>query len=150
DRSLQLQKELIDYLVSNVRLHGRELQKGPVQLSQLFDEVHEATAQQARAKGVRLMCQADAIRLQADRLLLISALTNLTLNAIKFTRTGGTVGLRGQHGTGGVRIEVEDECGGLPDGNHDELFRPFVQRGANQSGLGLGLTIARQSIEAHG
>ena len=36
-------------------------------------------------------------------------------------------------------IEVEDECGGLPSGDTNELFRPFEQRGADRSGIGLGL-----------
>jgi signal transduction histidine kinase len=45
---------------------------------------------------------------------------------------------------------VEDACGGLPAGAGAELFEPFVQRGADRSGLGLGLAIARQAIEAHG
>jgi hypothetical protein len=49
-----------------------------------------------------------------------------------------------------VRFEVEDECGGLPPGKAEELFRPFEQRGADRTGLGLGLDIARRSVEACG
>ena len=41
-------------------------------------------------------------------------------------------------------------CGGLPDGASTELFEPFVQRGTDRSGLGLGLAIVRQAVEAHG
>ena len=47
-------------------------------------------------------------------------------------------------------IEVEDECGGLPPGKADDLFRPFEQRGADRSELGLGLAIARGSVETNG
>jgi hypothetical protein len=39
-------------------------------------------------------------------------------------------------------LEVEDECGGLPDGTADDLFKPFEQRGTNRRGLGLGLASA--------
>ena len=46
-------------------------------------------------------------------------------------------------------IEVEDECGGLPDGNVNALFRPFEQRGADRTGLGLGLAISRWGAEAN-
>jgi signal transduction histidine kinase len=49
-----------------------------------------------------------------------------------------------------VLIEVEDECGGLPAGKAEDLFRPFEQRGTNRSGLGLGLAIARESVETNG
>jgi signal transduction histidine kinase len=49
-----------------------------------------------------------------------------------------------------VLVEVEDECGGLPPGRAEDLFRPFEQRGSDRSGLGLGLAIARQLVERHG
>ena len=49
-----------------------------------------------------------------------------------------------------VVIEVEDECGGLPPGKAEELFQPFEQRGGDRSGLGLGLAISRQGVEANG
>jgi signal transduction histidine kinase len=47
-----------------------------------------------------------------------------------------------------IRIEVEDHCGGLPLGA-DSLFLPFKQRGEDRSGLGLGLSICRRSVEAN-
>jgi hypothetical protein len=47
-----------------------------------------------------------------------------------------------------IRIEVEDHCGGLPVGT-ENLLLPFKQRGEDRSGLGLGLTICRRSVEAN-
>ena len=49
-----------------------------------------------------------------------------------------------------VLIEVEDQCGGLPPGSAEKMFTPFTQRSDDKSGLGLGLSIARQSIEEDG
>jgi signal transduction histidine kinase len=49
-----------------------------------------------------------------------------------------------------VLIDVEDRCGGLPDGKLDNLFRPFEQRGVERTGLGLGLPISRRGVEANG
>jgi signal transduction histidine kinase len=49
-----------------------------------------------------------------------------------------------------VFIDVKDHCGGLPGGQCGALFTPFSQRGADRSGLGLGLSIARASVEADG
>ncbi|HMF59104.1 MAG TPA: HAMP domain-containing sensor histidine kinase, partial [Vicinamibacterales bacterium] len=47
-------------------------------------------------------------------------------------------------------IEVEDECGGIPESAGD-LFKPFAdRRGKDRSGLGLGLSIARRAVRAHG
>jgi C4-dicarboxylate-specific signal transduction histidine kinase len=50
-----------------------------------------------------------------------------------------------------VLIEVEDECGGLP-GNHDgaEMSATFEQRGADRSGLGIGLSFSRWGAEVNG
>jgi hypothetical protein len=49
-----------------------------------------------------------------------------------------------------VRIEVEDECGGIPDGTGD-LFKAFAGRRKNdRTGLGLGLSIARKAVRMHG
>jgi hypothetical protein len=47
-------------------------------------------------------------------------------------------------------IDVEDECGGLPDGKAEEIFRPFAQLSAERPGLGLGLPISRRGVEANG
>ena len=46
-------------------------------------------------------------------------------------------------------IEIQDECGGLPVGNVNELFRPFEQRSADRTGLGLGLAFSRWGVEAN-
>jgi len=92
----------------------------------------------------------DPIELSGDSRLLWSALSNLLRNAIKFSPEGATVTVRTRKLSGRLRVEVEDECGGLPPGKADELLRPFVQGRHEQGGFGLGLAIARQAAEAHG
>ena len=49
-----------------------------------------------------------------------------------------------------VLIEVEDECGGLPPGTQQRIFRPFEQGSADRSGLGLGLSLSRHGVQAFG
>jgi hypothetical protein len=49
-----------------------------------------------------------------------------------------------------VLFEIEDECGGLPPGKIDDLFIPFKQRGADRSGVGLGLSICLKAAKANG
>lgn len=50
--------------------------------------------------------------------------------------------------TDSISIDVEDCCGGLPEGSADTMFKPFHQRFDAKRGLGLGLSIARRSVEA--
>jgi signal transduction histidine kinase len=90
------------------------------------------------------------VQVRGNRELLLSALVNLLQNAFKFTRAHTQVTL-GVHTFGDlVLIEVADQCGGLPPGSAEKMFTPFTQRSEDKSGLGLGLSIARQSIEADG
>jgi len=60
------------------------------------------------------------------------------------------VSLRTSATAGRVSFAVEDECGGLPGGKAEDLFRPYAQRSPNRQGVGLGLSIARRGIEANG
>jgi signal transduction histidine kinase len=77
-------------------------------------------------------------------------LSNLLQNALKFTHPPGHVSLKTHTTVDRVQIEIEDECGGLPAGKIEDLFRMFEQRGADRTGLGLGLTISRQGVEESG
>ena len=81
--------------------------------------------------------------------MLAAVVTNLLQNAFKFTRPQSAVTLRVGASAERVLNEIEDECGGLPDGNTDDLFRPFEQRGLNRTGLGLGLAFSRWGVEAN-
>jgi signal transduction histidine kinase len=90
------------------------------------------------------------VDVEADERLLNTALSNLLQNGLKFSRAGGHVILRGRAEDGTAIIEVQDECGGLPPGKIDELFSPFVQAGDDRRGLGLGLSVTREAIQAHG
>jgi C4-dicarboxylate-specific signal transduction histidine kinase len=49
-----------------------------------------------------------------------------------------------------VLIEIEDECGGLADGNAEALFQPFERRNADRTGLGLGLAFSRWGADVNG
>ena len=90
----------------------------------------------------------DRVAIEADRQVLASVLGNLLQNAFKFTRPHTIVTLRAGATADRVLIEIEDECGGLP-ADTANLFRPFEQRGANRSGLGLGLAYSRWAVEAN-
>jgi signal transduction histidine kinase len=86
--------------------------------------------------------------IRGNRALLLSAVGNLLQNAFKFTHEHTEVTLKASATARHVRIEVSDHCGGLSPGSAQVMFTPFHQRSDDRSGLGLGLSVARQSIEA--
>jgi signal transduction histidine kinase len=91
------------------------------------------------------------LEVEGPRELLLGALVNLLQNAFKFTRPQTEVSLSAYaDGNGSVSIDVADHCGGLPPGAAEIMFRPFTRGHEDKSGLGLGLSIARENVEAAG
>jgi signal transduction histidine kinase len=84
-----------------------------------------------------------------DREMLFSAVGNLLQNAFKFTRPGTEVTLAAYAAGERIRIEVTDQCGGLPVPASDDMFSAFKQNSDDRSGLGLGLAISRRAVEAN-
>lgn len=93
---------------------------------------------------------APSLCVEGNRGILSAALGNLLQNAFKFTRPNGIVQLRAVQEANRVLIQVQDSCGGLPAGSEGQMFTPFSQRSDDRTGLGLGLSIARKSVEADG
>jgi len=123
-----------------------------IALWELIGDIEASASLEAAGRGLQLTVSEvpPGILLEADRLVLAAAISNLLTNAFKYSRTNGHVVLRSIDGSGGVDIEVEDECGGLSATAIGKLFRPFERRSKDRTGLGLGLAISRQGVEANG
>jgi len=107
----------------------------------------------ANAEHRDMLLQAEVppeLPLRADRRLLTSVLSNLISNAIKFSQPKSAILIRAHQAHAMTVVEVEDGCGGLPPDKVTAIFDPHVQIGADRSGFGLGLAIAKQAAEAHG
>jgi signal transduction histidine kinase len=153
ERSHLRLRNMVEQLLTQVRL-GAGL-RGRLERASAEHVLQESigfVAADAAEKKIKLAVEVDpSLEIEGDRTLLVSAVTNLLQNAVKFTHPGGSVTIRATRtAEGGVSLSVEDECGGLPPGAVDRMFGPFVQVGKDRSGLGLGLTIAHQVVEAHG
>jgi hypothetical protein len=105
-------------------------------VSGFIDDVVAAATLEAPARGVTLSILAveDGVTIEADRQAVAAVVGNLLQNAFNFTKPHTTVTLRVGISADRVPIQVEDECGGLPGGNGDALFRPFEQRSADRTG----------------
>lgn len=150
ERSLTGLHTLIDRSFADVRLEVGVSSLQSVSVRAMIEEVVIGAALLARTKGITLQVGSidESVVVLADWQILAAAVTNLLHNAFKFTHPGTPVTLTVKASATRVSIEVEDECGGLPSGKADSLLQPFVQRGADRSGLGLGLSICVKAARA--
>ncbi len=120
-------------------------------VAEFIAELAPAATMEAHARGITfsVMPVEDGVAVEADRQVLAAVVGNLLQNAFKFTRPRTTVTLSVGASAERVLIEIQDECGGLPGGNVIDMFRPFEQRNADRTGLGLGLAFSRWGAEAN-
>jgi hypothetical protein len=144
-------RSLVGRSLAEVRLTQGVQNLERLQVSEFIGEIVPAAQLDAQSRGITLVAAPvdDLIMIEGDRQVLAAVVGNLLQNAFKFTRPGTTVTLRVGAGADRVLIEVQDECGGLAAGNMNELFRPYEQRGADRSGLGLGLAFSRWGADAN-
>ena len=113
-------------------------------------------SQQDRTRiGIDLRLQARHSHIRADALKLEQILSNLIGNALKFTPQGGKVSIFTRNEPGGkLVIEVSDTGIGIPADAFSRIFSPFEQGDSaihsRYGGLGLGLSVARTLVKAHG
>lgn len=153
DRSLVGLRNLIDRSLAEVRMTaGLPVEPKLFSLKDFIAEIKVSASLEAEVKDcVLIVADVDSrLAIAGDRDLLLSAAGNLLQNAFKFTHPRSEVTLNAYASADRILIDVEDNCGGLPPGEAEHMFRPFVQGATDKSGLGLGLSIARRSVEANG
>jgi signal transduction histidine kinase len=141
----------VDRSLAEVRLTQGIQNREQFAVAGFIEEIASAATLDANARGVRLIVTPidDGLVIAADRQVLAAVVGNLLQNAFKFTRPRTSVTLRVGASPERVLIEVQDECGGLPSDDVNELFRPFEQRSADRTGIGLGLAFSRWGAEAN-
>ena len=152
DRTLIGMRSLIDRSLAEVRVSaGMPAKRQRLSVADFISEVKLSSTLDAGARECALTVTAvdPKLAVDVDHDMLLSAVGNLLQNAFKFTRHGTEVRLNAYAAADRVRIDVEDSCGGLPAGDVEHLFLPFTQRSADTSGIGLGLSICRRSVEAN-
>jgi len=148
-------QSIVDDLLDLSRIQsGRlELSWGAAAPRELVDAALEEHRNEANAAGIELAGFAGEHlpQVSVDRERVELVLSNLVANALKYTPRGGTVEVTAVEGEGSVRFEVKDSGSGIAPEHHERIFEKFFRvPGAPAGGVGLGLYLAREIVEAHG
>jgi signal transduction histidine kinase/CheY-like chemotaxis protein len=132
-----------------------ELDRGEVDVGDLISDGVDLCSNAAEQRGVQLACvrPQDLPKVFCDRVRVSQILGNLIGNALKFTAKGGSVTLTAEREGEGVRVFVSDTGAGIPPGDINHLFDRYWQaksQRAGVGGIGLGLSIVKALVEAHG
>jgi signal transduction histidine kinase len=151
-RTLRRMRVLIDRTLAEVRLEADIQKSERVSVAELIEEIEIVATIEAKEHNIQLSVDAGpyGVAVEGDQQILASVVANLVQNAFKFTRARGHITVRAHATDERVLIDVEDECGGLPPGTAEDLFRPFEQRSVDKTGLGLGLSISLKGVQASG
>lgn len=151
----QLMTLVQDLLLAQQSTVGRlNLLPKRARVGELVDETLVSLQPQAEARGISLtgaLCPTPVM--VVDRARLRQVFDNLVSNAVKYTPSGGEVSVTARTTEVAVEVSVVDNGVGLSQEDVDRLFVPFFRAGGSQTGVvgsGLGLTVAKSLVEAHG
>lgn len=157
DRNVSRLAQLIDDLLDTEKMEsgGVQLNKTRVDLVSVVEECLETVSMLARQKGLELKWKAPStpVEVYGDRLRLLQILMNLLHNAIKYT-SSGSIAVELESTDFSRIIRVRDTGVGLSEEEQRRIFEKFYRTrsglSSSESGTGLGLTIVRGLVEAHG
>jgi signal transduction histidine kinase len=152
ERSLRGLQDLITRSLTEVRVDAGAQHRERINVHDLIEDIEVEGSMDAKARHQQLTVTAvdPVLEVDADRALLAAALTNLLTNAFKFSPGNSHISLRTASTKDHVTFEVEDQCGGLPATNPEEMFQLWTQRHSDKRGLGMGLPLVRRSVQASG
>jgi len=158
DRQATHMSRLLDDLldISRITRGSLELRKVPITLDSAIATAVEAAQpfMDAKHHSFRIALPDHALRLEADPVRLAQILSNLLINAAKFTPEGGRIELEATNGDSGIVVRIRDNGIGIGPDVMPKLFTLFAQsqpaldRAAN--GLGVGLALVRGLVHLHG
>ena len=133
---------------------ARQLKREPTDLLALVEDQIEAQRLRWQSHQLEVRAEGRALVVPVDREKMASVIGNLLSNAIRFSPPGGQIRLLLQSEAGMASLHVTDQGPGVAEADRQRIFEPFY-RGERQPadtvrGSGIGLSIVREYIEAHG
>lgn len=144
-------RDLLD--VTSLELGSISIKRGNVAVDELLDEALELFEPQARPHDIAMSCDVapGLPPADGDHGRLTQVLSNIIGNALKFTPGRGSIALRAHSTNGFIEISVEDSGPGIPPDEVARVFDRFWKGDqTSNNGAGLGMTIAKGIVEAHG
>jgi two-component system sensor histidine kinase KdpD len=145
--------------LANNLLDMARLEAGAVVLNRQWQPLEEVVGGALAGLAARLGHHPVTVKLphdlplvEIDSLLIERVFANLLENAVKYTPPGTPIEISAATGSNELVVTVSDQGHGIPDGEEKRIFEKFyrVTREGNQGGAGLGLSICRSILEAHG
>ncbi|MEH6570593.1 MAG: HAMP domain-containing sensor histidine kinase [Halioglobus sp.] len=150
---IELQR-LIENLLDYNQLPSQEAEFEELQIETLWQELLGSYRISIDKKSLRLKLQGDVGTWVADRYKLRTTLDNLLSNAITYTPDGGSVDITWYTENANLVIDVANSGAPIPTQDAERVFEPFFQSTAQRTGplkgSGIGLSVARECIEAQG
>ncbi len=149
-------KSLVDDLLTLARADSGklELRVEPVDLARIAEETAALLEPLAHERTARILVMTSPAPLKGDPERLSQVLANLLSNAIQYTRPGGQVTVTVRSDNDSAIVAVEDTGAGIPESDlpliFDRFHRVDTARSRKSGGSGLGLSICRSIVEAHG
>ncbi len=144
-------RDLLD--VTRIEAGRLKVETIPTDVGELLEDALVTLSPVASAKSIQLQLSTDPglPMVAADRERIRQALSNLIGNSVKFSPRGSVIDLHAERKDGEVVVSVSDRGPGMNDEQLSHAFDRFWQsRRTDREGAGLGLTITRGIIEAHG
>ncbi|MFE3197122.1 sensor histidine kinase [Embleya sp. NPDC059237] len=145
---------LIEGLLLLARSDNELTERKPVDLAEVARRAVDQTGAEAAEREVTLHDELGPAVLQGNGVLLERVAMNLIQNAVRYNRAGGTVDISTESGAGVAVLTVTNTGPVVPAYEVDNMFEPFrrlrTERIASDKGVGLGLSIVRSIVRAHG
>jgi two-component system sensor histidine kinase KdpD len=149
ERLERLVRDLLD--MTRLQSGALEVRREWVPLEEIVGSALERLEPRLQGRPVEVDLPGNLPLLSVDPVLLEQVLVNLLENAAKHTPAGSAIELRARDQAGGVTVEVSDRGPGLPAGAEARVFEKFFRQARpGVAGVGLGLSICRGIVEAHG
>ena len=148
--------DLVENLLSISRIeNGRmQIQIGTEEVSAILEEASEHFGREAQDHVLKIEPPEEILLVRADARLIMQVLINLVGNAVKYTQKGSEIVIAARREGAEAVFSVSDNGPGIPDSEKEKIFDMFYSirntGGDTVRSTGLGLSLCRSIVEAHG